>query len=302
MRLALLAFGLLSIAACGANTKGDDDSSGDPCSQAMPCKTGEVCDYTNPDGSNCISATGDLDGDGLDNAHDFCDHLPGGSNDEDGDGIGDLCDKCPIAPPPATPDSDNDGVDSPCDPYPDSDGDMIFLFDGFNGTYGSNYVPSPATEWQILGGELVATAGSSSDALMTIPLPQTTNRFGVFTAYRIDALTSDTFDEVAIGAADKRPAGVATITCATERTSTMDQIVVTTDMMSMSDPQSDLFDTAGLFQLTARQDGSLAGCVVIGDNEQDAVQTLVTAAQMSQIDLDVHGATARFEYLLVVGH
>ena len=76
-------------------------SLGGPCSVAHACGDGAICDLTDPDGPTCIDAAGDVDGDGIPNGNDFCEHAPGGAHDEDTDGIGDDCDPCPIAKPPA---------------------------------------------------------------------------------------------------------------------------------------------------------------------------------------------------------
>src|SRR5438105_2394132 len=70
---------------------------GAPCSQTHPCGDDEVCDLTDPNGPICIDANGDLDGDGIPNRLDHCNHMPGGEFDEDQDGLGDECDPCPIA-------------------------------------------------------------------------------------------------------------------------------------------------------------------------------------------------------------
>ncbi len=97
----------------------------------------------------------DVDGDGIDDAHDNCPGVPNPDQlDTDGDGIGDACDACPtIAGAVDSPDEDNDGILDACDNCPgtqnrdqaDSDRDGIgdacdlsarmqtrFLFDGFD--------------------------------------------------------------------------------------------------------------------------------------------------------------------------
>ena len=117
---------LLAIALAGCGSTLDK-----PCSLDSPCDDGQVCDATAPMGAVCISADGDLDGDGLTNDKDFCHHAPGGAFDEDEDGIGDDCDSCPIAAPRATADPDGDAVESPCDPEPTEPGEEIVFFDGF---------------------------------------------------------------------------------------------------------------------------------------------------------------------------
>src|SRR5215218_9175621 len=101
----MVAASLGSLGGCGSSTLAG------PCSLSSPCSDGEICDFTDPAGPVCIDSDGDLDGDGLPNGKDFCQHQAGGEFDEDKDGIGDDCDRCPIAPPRATPDTDGDMVD-----------------------------------------------------------------------------------------------------------------------------------------------------------------------------------------------
>src|SRR3990167_1102391 len=117
----------MTLAACSASTGGDDGT----CSLTDACASGSVCDFTAEGGPICISASGDIDGDGLPNDKDHCQHAMGGQYDEDGDGVGDDCDRCPIAAPRPAPDPDTDVVDAPCDPAPSGGGDVTLLFDGF---------------------------------------------------------------------------------------------------------------------------------------------------------------------------
>jgi hypothetical protein len=85
-----------------------------------------------------------LGGDGtpLDTDHDGVpddvDNCPGVANpdqdNEDGDALGDLCDPCPPIADAMDPgaDRDGDGVGDACDPHPDTPGDRLALFEGFN--------------------------------------------------------------------------------------------------------------------------------------------------------------------------
>ena len=83
--------------------------------------------------------------DGLPNGKDFCQHAMGGAFDEDKDGFGDDCDRCPIAAPRATPDTDGDMVDAPCDPAPTEPGDEILFFDGFGNGISAEWKPTTAS-------------------------------------------------------------------------------------------------------------------------------------------------------------
>src|SRR3954463_15183255 len=111
------------LTACGASTSPSTHAGG-ACDASNKCDDGQICDRTNPGGQVCIDASGDVDGDGIPNGKDFCQHMKGGASDEDGDGIGDECDACPIAAPGAA-DADGDAVAAPCDPDTRTPGDRI---------------------------------------------------------------------------------------------------------------------------------------------------------------------------------
>lgn len=70
-----------------------------------------------------LSATNDVDGDGITDAVDNCPSTPNPAQaDADADGIGDGCDSCPANANPAQVDADGDGVGDVCDPDRDGDG------------------------------------------------------------------------------------------------------------------------------------------------------------------------------------
>ena len=73
MRFALA---LPFVIGCGAGVE-----LGGECDQQRKCEDGAVCDFTDPEGAVCIDADGDLDGDGIPNRNDFCNHAPGGELD-----------------------------------------------------------------------------------------------------------------------------------------------------------------------------------------------------------------------------
>jgi hypothetical protein len=86
----------------------------------------------------------DMDGDGVPDATDNCPAMPNaGQADEDGDLRGDVCDNCPHIANGNQANGDGDGVGDACDPRPGSP-DQIRLFLPFND-------PSELTDWMQAG-------------------------------------------------------------------------------------------------------------------------------------------------------
>lgn len=294
MRAIDLLLALPLLIACGGPELGS------PCSATAPCDDGAVCDLTNPDGPICVSADGDDDGDGIPNDRDFCLHQEGGAFDEDLDGIGDDCDRCPIAPPPATPDPDGDELDSPCDPDPSTPGDRIVVFSGFNDPALPMGWRTTGT-WEIRGGTIVVQAPATL-ATLTAPLPLVTNHTAVLSSYRIDAVDPAGSENAAsVIAVDRRPAGTSLVSCGGSRSGGTDRLLLDTDLSNMSDEFAmSLFDPAGLYRVAARIDGAQAACALIADRETGAVQASTSGQAMTEGGLSARSVTARFAYLLVV--
>lgn len=296
MRLAIVF--VLAAFGCGAGVE-----IGGECSQAVACEDGAVCDLTDPEGAVCIDAGGDLDGDGLSNAQDFCNHVPGGQFDEDRDGIGDDCDRCPIAPPTGNPDNDTDEVDSPCDPDPSTGGDVIVAFSGFNDALPANWMATSG--WEIIGGEAVATSVSSANnEVLVAPLPLVSLHMAVIAEYRIDALDpAATSNRAGVVAVDQRPAGGTDATCAGARTGTsVDSLILdtTTAAATKPFPDDDLFDSADLYRVALALDNADAGCALQAGPISGAITADTNGEAMNQGGLTAKGVTARFQFLLVV--
>jgi len=286
----------LALAACGSV----GTQPGDSCDAKTPCSGGQICDMTDPAGPACLSGTGDLDGDGIPNDKDFCEHMAGGAFDEDRDGIGDECDACPIAKPPAVAETDGDGVDSPCDPNPTMPGDKIVLFNGFNAPLPGTWKTTSAA-WQVVGGEAVMRPGNAATLeQLSVPVAGTPH-MAIFAAYRIDSVASGaTAADAGVIGLDHRPAGDLNAVCGGSRSGGTDQLLVTTSAGTGTKGFTNLFNPASLYRVTEQLDGANANCALIADNEVGAVQTAASGDAMTAAGLFARGATARFSYLLVV--
>lgn len=289
------ALALVFLVGCGA------ESIGGPCSLEDPdCGSG-VCNLSTPDGTGvCIDADGDIDGDGLPNSKDFCNQGPGGAYDEDGDLIGDECDPCPIARPTGAGDPDGDGVEAPCDPEPTVPGDQIVLFEGFNAGLPMSWKMTGS--WEFRGGEVIGTPDATTvEPILTGSLPLVTTKVAVLGSYRVDAVDmTATSSYVGVTALDRRPAGVAAVTCGGQRAGGVDALLLDTDTGAAPKAFANLFDTASRYRVAEKLEGITAACSMIADNEQGAVTQNTGGNAPTEGGVFVRGATARFQYLLVV--
>jgi hypothetical protein len=292
-----------TLAACGATTT--TTNIGGPCDASNKCDSGQICDRTNPGGQMCIDANGDIDGDGIPNGKDFCQHMAGGAFDEDGDGIGDDCDHCPIAPPPSQADSDGDAVDSPCDPDTRTPGDRILLFNGFNAA-----VANAGADWKFQNGEAVVTpAAPNMEEELKLPLAAATNHMTIYAAYQIDSVATGAAqaDAAVASATAGLPMGESRVQCGGSRSPGSDAILLKSDSGGSSDqstkPVTNVFNSANRYRLLQQLDGATATCALAGDSDANsgAIQLATDGNTPNQISLYARGATVRFSYILVVG-
>jgi hypothetical protein len=290
------------LAACGATTT---THVGGPCDAKNQCDDGQICDRTNPGGQMCIDASGDIDGDGIPNGKDFCEHMAGGASDEDGDGIGDDCDACPIAPPSAQAEADGDAVTAPCDPDTRTPGDKILLFNGFNAAVAG---ASPA--WKFQNGEAIVTpSGPGTIEQISLPLVTISNHLAIFAAYQIDAAsTTATTADAGIGSKTDLPFDKTVVQCGGSRASGTDQVLVFQVDTGGGTTQSTMalgtaFDPTVRYRVVQQLDGATANCAVAGASMANSgvAQLMIDGSTPSEVVLYARGATVRFSYILVVG-
>lgn len=283
------------LAACGSEaTPMAPEQCGD-----IVCMGNETCDRTAGEPA-CIDGSADADGDGVRNADDLCPNLPNEKPyDEDGDGIGDQCDPCPIAKPAEEPDPDGDAVEGACDPDRTTPGDKILAFAGFR----ENPPWTLPSGWVVQGGELVATVPSVSPGFLSIPIIGT-NHLAVETSYRIDSIVTagNATPSVSTVTRDKRPAGETLMTCGVAKVSGTERVQISTGVESMNAIGTNLFDPASLYLLGFSIEGGQTACAVVA-NAQTMKSTSARAAgeQMTEAGLDVANATARFQWVMVIG-
>jgi hypothetical protein len=292
----------LTLAAC---TSGPATHAGGPCLANRTCADGQVCDQTDPGGPVCLDENGDIDGDGIPNGKDFCEHLAGGDHDEDLDGIGDECDACPIAKPPGQAEPDMDGVDSPCDPDPRTPGDKIILFNGFNAP-----VAGASAAWKFQGGEAIVTpTAADSVEELTIPLARATNHMAILAGYRVDGITPGAIAaDVAVISKTLLPLGKSQIQCGASRAGSADSILVQTSMNDSLTGEAAMsvtgnaFNSASQYRVVEQINGATTNCALAGDTKDNsgAIMLASDGSAPTQAILHVRGATVRFAYILVV--
>jgi len=285
----------IAVAACSPSV-----GVGDECSRTEPCDEG-ICNLSGPGTPVCIDKEGDLDGDGIPNKSDFCNQKAGGQFDEDGDGLGDDCDPCPIAPPPAKPDTDTDGIDAPCDPDPDLDGNRIVLYDGFNGALPSNAIKMGGA-WEARGGEaIVTTTDPNMDATLTVPLALTSRHLAVQASYRIDRVDAAAATNLTgVVSVQRLPLGVKAVACAGSRSGGMDTLIITSDAGSASKPFTSLFATTGLYKIAQRIENANGACAMSANTEEGGVTVTTAGETLTEAGLMARGVDAKFQYVLIV--
>jgi hypothetical protein len=288
----------LAISACSPS---DGGGLGDACSLDDPCNNDGICNLSGSGDPVCIEKEGDIDNDGLLNKSDFCNQKAGGQFDEDGDGVGDDCDACPIARPPTRPDTDTDGVDSPCDPEPSMDGNQVVLFEGFNGALPASAVKEGGT-WEVRGGEAIFTATDpNKDGNLSVPLKSTSRHLAVQASYRVDQLDPGaTQNRAGVVSIQRLPLGIKYVACTGARTDGMDSLIVTSDAGSASKSFMSLFAPAGLYRIAQLIENATGACAMNATTEEGGVSATTAGETLTEAGLTARGVSARFQYLMIV--
>lgn len=292
------------LAACGTSPSGPMTKIGGPCDASNKCGDGQICDRTAPGGQVCVDAVGDMDGDGIPNGMDFCEHMAGGAFDEDGDGIGDECDSCPIAAPTGQTETDGDAVSSPCDPDTRTAGNKIILFNGFNAA-----VSGAGANWKFQNGEAIVTPTDPTVVeQLVLPVVATSNQLAVFAAYQVDSTaTVAATADAGVGSKTVLPLGTSVIQCGGSRAQGTDQVLLFQIDGNGGTTQSTkavttAFDTAAKYRVVEQIQGASANCAVAGATmaNSGATQLATDGNTPTNVVLYARGATVRFSYIMVV--
>ncbi len=176
------------------------------CSAGMTCPDGQACDGEFCRGPKATgtcdsigmidasmgsegSSTADTDNDGVTDDVDNCRTIRNMFQDnEDGDEFGDACDPCPPLGPPNNADGDLDGVGIGCDPNPNTSGDSIALFEGFERTPLNPMIVKTGT-MSFSNGQMVILGNNNTPAYMMWPVQSQVNRV-VSARFRVDSLVA----------------------------------------------------------------------------------------------------------------
>jgi hypothetical protein len=286
-----------ALAACAAE---GSTHIGGACAEHNICDSGQICDLTDPSGKPvCVDANGDMDGDGIPNGKDYCQHMAGGAFDEDGDGIGDDCDKCPIKKPAASADSDGDAVDGPCDPDTRTGGEQIVLFNGFNAPPPAAWTMPPT--YQIVGGEAVMTPIDGDPQEISIPLPSASTHMVLFTSYLVDAVDIANAEAAVVGR-NVIPMGAYEVVCGGLRQGGLDQLELNTDGGPHAMVLKDVFG-GNAYELAVQLDGTTANCAFVnGATGSGALTAQDTGQMIDRVILRARSAKLHFRYVLVLKH
>lgn len=296
---------------CGTGCFAPQVPAGAPCDPLAPsCPYGQGCV---PSGERYVCSTGpgdppspdasestvlDTDGDQIADDVDLCPTTPDPDQDnEDGDRFGDACDPCPPIADDDPLDTDSDGVADACDPEPMVPGDRIVLFEGFH---------RPLTGWRAVGTWTVSADGATTsvgthdEATLTLPAPAA-DRVTVSTAFLAGTLhPSPGYAAIGVVHLLDADGGVA---CQLARQAFANPYLALIDTYH----DSALSSTASSLHAGMRYTTALTRAV--DDYACRGGQTLESGttkdmsphvASAPEIGLRVHGATATFDWVLVV--
>ncbi|MBV8758872.1 MAG: thrombospondin type 3 repeat-containing protein [Deltaproteobacteria bacterium] len=251
------------------------------------------------DAAVSIDAPGDRDHDGIIDSLDDCPDVANPTQaDEDGDGLGDVCDPCP--PFVDNHDSDGDGLGDACDPNPMVAGDTLVAFDGFQDALSGSWTVMGT--FAVTGGDGVLSAADGATSLLTWPSPGATH-VEIRAAFAVGSITATGLNLGAIGLIDRlQPSTDKAVTC---------QLAA---LAAGNDALVRIFDTSASASVA-----SASYAFAAGDEKQlhfDRVGTTYVCSVASpaagvhgtaafapaspRIGLRVHGASARWHWVMIV--
>lgn len=273
------------------------------CDPAMGrCTSGTSCGGADGGGPDALEPNGDLDGDGVPNAQDNCPSVKNPRQaDEDRDGVGDACDPCPISP--NNTDTDGDGVADDCDPHPQPI-DHLAYFDGFATGVGPGEAVEGTGTASNQAGAIRLVAGSSEVTYLVLPTIATPDM-------GVTVITAFSY----VGTPDAATLGGGGPMTSLSNLGTWsgvgcEQVENGGPELDIYETQNSSYDGSGASEPSSLNPHKLVLDAFAGSGTTMAEYTCSEAGthtvaksptQVTSFDgLFVHGATADFQYVLVV--
>jgi hypothetical protein len=264
------------------------------------CQTvGSVGDGGLDSEAPAVDAPVDRDHDGILDAIDNCPDVANPSQvDEDSDGLGDVCDPCP--PFADNQDADGDGVGDACDPDPAVAGDTIVAFDGFADALSGSWTVMGT--FTMTGGEGVLSATDTSTSLLVRPSPAGAH-VEIRAAFVIDSITATGLNLGSISMVERmQPNTDKSITCqlAGLAAGTQEYLRIF-DTASSAEVASATYAFApgDAKELRLGRDETTYTCSIASPSAT-LHGTAAFAPASPQIGLRVHGAVARWRWVMLV--
>lgn len=242
---------------------------------------------------------GDLDGDGVVDSVDNCVAVANPDQaDEDLDRVGDVCDPCP--PVPDNGDADGDGVGDACDPNPGTSGDELVAFVGFADPLPASWTTSGT--FMASDGDGALRAGDNATALLTMPSPAAA-RVEIRAGLVIDMITATGLNLGSINVIERmQPNTDKSIACQLSGLSdgTQEELrIFDASASQVIDNAPHAFSSGTETELWLQRDGTSYTCGATGPVLELAGNATFSPVS-PRIGVRVHGAAARFHWIMIV--
>ena len=242
---------------------------------------------------------GDHDSDGVIDSVDNCPDVANASqSDEDGDHVGDLCDPCP--PFATNTDADGDGVGDACDPNPATAGDTIVAFEGFATVLPAGWTSTGT--FSIASGDGVLSAAENATSLLTRASPAAAG-VEIRAAFVLDEITASGLFLGSVNVIERmKPSTDKAVACQLAGLANGAQEYVR--IFDLNAPAVIATKPYGFASGAARElrlgrNGTSYACRVASP-QADVAGTVGFAPASPRIGLRVHGAVARFRWVMIV--